>query len=222
MDFMKLLRSFEEFLFEAATWLMFYPLTVLRIVARPLTTMAYSDTEQADDDEHRYDDALSPPLLLMVTIVLVHLAEAALHVEAAMPPSKLGRVIFASTQNLATFRGLAFSLVPLVAATTLLRRQNIRLSRSALRAPFYAQCYLATPCAIVVGVGTILLHRPEIPNVLGYLFILAGVTWLITTQTRWFAERLGISHGRASLTAIWALCRALFYLVLVLLPIALL
>lgn len=221
MDFMKLLRSFEEFLFEAATWLMFYPLTVWRIVTRPLTTMAYSDTEQADDDEHRYDDALSPPLLLLITVVLVHMVEAALHVEATVPKSSLGRAIFASTQNLATFRGLAFSLVPLVAATTLLRHQKLRLSRATLRAPFYAQCYLATPCAIVIGGGASMIQRPEIPNLVGYAAMVAGFVWFLVTQTRWFSERLNVSLVKGALLAGGALGRAMLYLVLVLIPIAL-
>lgn len=221
MDFMKLLRSFEEFLFEAATWLMFYPLTVWRIMTRPLTTMAYSDTEQADDDEARYDDALSPPLLLLITVVLVHLIEAALHVEAGVPKSSLGRAIFASTQNLATFRGLAFSLVPLVAATTLLRRQKRPLSRNTLRAPFYAQCYLATPCAIIIGLGASSIQRPEISNAVGYTLITVGAAWFLITQTRWFSERLAVSLPRAAMIAIGALLQALLYLLLILIPVAL-
>lgn len=40
MDFLKILRSFEEFIFEAATWLIFYPLTMWRIVRSSLGTMA--------------------------------------------------------------------------------------------------------------------------------------------------------------------------------------
>jgi hypothetical protein len=56
LDFMKLLRSFEEVIFEAISWLVFYPITVWRIAVRPLTTMAYSDAQQTDTDEGRYDD----------------------------------------------------------------------------------------------------------------------------------------------------------------------
>lgn len=77
MDFMKLLKSFEDFIFEAASWLIFYPLTLGRIMLKPLRTMEYSDREQNDDNEHRYDDALSPPLLLMITILLSNLISAA-------------------------------------------------------------------------------------------------------------------------------------------------
>lgn len=219
MDFMKLLRSFEEFLFEAVTWLVLYPTTVWRIVTRPLTTMAYSDMEQAADDEHRYDDALSPPLLLLITVTLMHLIEVALRVEAAAPETSLGQAVFASTQSLATFRGLAFGLIPLIAATTLLRRQKLALSRNNLRAPFYAQCYLATPCAIFISVGASCVHRPEISDLLGHAVMAVGAAWFLVTQTRWFAERLGLSLGRATITATWALVQAIVYLCLVLIPV---
>ena len=77
---MKLLKSFEDFIFEAASWLIFYPLTLGRIMLHPLKTMEYSDREQTEDTDHRYDDALSPPLLLMVTILLSNLISAAAHI----------------------------------------------------------------------------------------------------------------------------------------------
>lgn len=59
MELLKILRSFEEFLFEAISWLIFYPLTLWRVLRDPLAAMEYSDREQADAEERRYDDALS-------------------------------------------------------------------------------------------------------------------------------------------------------------------
>ena len=35
MDFLKIIRSLEELLYEVMTWLVFYPRTMWRIVARP-------------------------------------------------------------------------------------------------------------------------------------------------------------------------------------------
>ena len=42
-------------------------------------------------------------------------------------------------------RALAFSIFPLVAATTLLGRRRLALDRKALRGPFFSQCYLTAP-----------------------------------------------------------------------------
>ena len=140
MDLLKILRSFEEFLFEAVSWLVFYPLTLWRILRGPLAAMDYSDREQSDSEERRYDDALSPPLFLLATIVLTNLLSMALHVPPPPEATDLSRVVYASQQNLVLFRSLAFSLIPLVAAVTLLRHEKKRISRETLRAPFYAQC----------------------------------------------------------------------------------
>ena len=52
MDFVKILRSFEEFLYEILTWLLFYPRTLWRVLRRPLAMMRYSDGEQNDAPEN--------------------------------------------------------------------------------------------------------------------------------------------------------------------------
>ena len=113
MDLLKILRSFEEFLFEAVSWLVFYPLTLWRIVRGPLAAMDYSDREQSDNEAHRYDDALSPPLFLLATIVLTNLISLALHVPPPPESTELTKVVYASQQNLILFRSLAFSLIPI-------------------------------------------------------------------------------------------------------------
>lgn len=216
MDFLKILRSFEEFIFEAATWLLFYPRTLWRIMWRPLATMDYSDREQAEPDERRYDDALSPPITLLITIVLVNFIGQALHVPQPHDSSNIGKTVLNSQTNLILFRSLVFSLVPLVAASTLVKRQGHQLTRETMRAPFYAQCYLAAPCAAFVSVGLMIFLRPEVHSLVGLSAIVAGTSWFLTAQTRWFRNRLGVSTAQAALIAIWAMARAVAYLLVVL------
>lgn len=62
MDFLRILKSFEEFLYEAMTWLVFYPRTMWRAVTRPAAMMDYARTELRDDLEDQYKDTISPPL----------------------------------------------------------------------------------------------------------------------------------------------------------------
>lgn len=218
---MKLLRSFEDFIFEAVSWLIFYPLTVWRIVTRPLTTMAYSDGEQGETEARRYDESLSPPLLLLVTVVLVDAVANALHFADLKATSQTTAALLASPQNLTLFRAGVFSLLPLVAATTLLRRTNVPLSRETLRPPFYAQCYLATPCSLILGVGQAIFHRNDVPDAVGVAVGIAGAVWFLVTQTRWFHSRLGVSWLNAGLTTAWAVLRAAAFLFVILLPVAL-
>lgn len=218
MDFLKILRSFEDFIFEAMTWLLFYPRTLWRIVRRPLEAMDYSDREQLDPPEKQYDDALSPPLLLLFTLVLLNLLGIALHVAPPADEPGAMKVVVASQQNLVMFRSLVFSLPPLVAAATLLRRLQIPLSRETLRGPFYAQCFLAAPAAVFVGLGGIVFQRDDISNLLGAAVMTVGTAWFLWAQAGWFASRLGVSFAKALGTAIWSLLRALFYLLLIVIP----
>lgn len=222
MDFLKLLRSFEEFLFEATSWLLFYPLTLWRLVQRPLTMMDYSDREQSDDETRRYDDTISPPLVLLATLVLLNLIALAAHIE--QPESDQSHVLAwltSSPERLILFRSLVFGLLPVIAATLLLKQQGKRLNREALRAPFYAQCYLAAVCATFVSVGHVIFQRPDAPNASGEVLMLAGFSWFLVNQTRWFRHKLSTTWIRAFGLATQALAFALAYLVVLVLPVAL-
>ena len=44
---MKWLNSLDELLFEVMSWLIFFPLTLWRTLAQPLTMMAYADEQFA-------------------------------------------------------------------------------------------------------------------------------------------------------------------------------
>jgi hypothetical protein len=220
MDFMKILRSFEEFVFEATSWLIFYPLTMWRIIRRPLATMDYSDREQGDSEARRYDDALSPPLVLLATIVLWNLIGIAAHVPELEAASSATKVLTSSQQNIVLFRSLVFSLIPLISAASLIHRQGRKLSRESLRAPFYAQCYLAAPCAAFVSVGGIILQRADIPNVFGLTAVVGGTVWFLVIQTIWFRHKMSIGYVKAAAIAIWAIARALAIILLVVLALA--
>jgi hypothetical protein len=70
MDFLRIIRSLEELLYEVRTWLVFYPRTLWRIAATPGRMMRYSDAEQADAPDRQYTATLSPPPFLMLTILI--------------------------------------------------------------------------------------------------------------------------------------------------------
>jgi len=222
VDLLKILRSFEELLFEAMTWLYFYPRTMLRIVTRPLTAMAYSDREEGQPEDQRYDDALNPPVLLIITLVIANALAWALHAPQPEGATPLAKAVFDSQQNLLMFRCLLFGMTPLVVTLTLLRKQGIAVSRRTLRKPFYAQCYLAAPTALCVSLGLVATQRTGAAwDATGAALIMTATVWLIVTEGRWLSKHLKISRVRATLMAAAALARALFYMLLIVLPVAL-
>ncbi|RZA33385.1 MAG: hypothetical protein EOP92_21150 [Lysobacteraceae bacterium] len=216
MDPMKLLRSLEEFLFEAIALLFFYPVTFFRILFKPLATMRYAESEERMDQEGRYNAAVSPPLLLVLTLVLANFIGVAAHAPQPQSAGPFAKMIFDSPQYLVLFRGLLFSLLPLVGAVTLLGKQNVAVSRNALRPYFFAQCYLTVPFTLFMTLGGIGIARGEgTPLLMGTVICIACCLWLITVQALWFKAKLSRSLLASVLTALGVFFRAALYLVLV-------
>lgn len=133
MDFMRLLQSLEELLYELVSWLVFYPVTLWRTLRRPQQMMRYADVELGDAQEERYKDTLSPPLFLLLTLLFAHGLELALiaHRDDAMLPEMLR-----NDTNLLIFRAFLFSIFPLLMAVRLLGRTGAALDRETLKPPF--------------------------------------------------------------------------------------
>ena len=215
MDFLKIIRSLEELLYEVMTWLVFYPRTMWRIATRPLETTSYSEREQSDAAAEQYIDTLSPPLLLMLTLLLSHGLALGLGAKALETDSQIGKAIFGSAQNLLMLRALAFSIFPLTAATTLLRRRRLAIDRTTLRGPFFSQCYLTAPFALAVSMGTVLARTaPPEAKLAGAAVALAGVAWYLAVETLWFRRQLELGSGPAFFVALWTFARASFYWIL--------
>lgn len=212
MDFMRLLKSLEELLYELASWLLFYPMTMWRTLRHPQAMMRYADVELGDDIDEQYSDTLSPPLFLLITLLIAHGFELAL-VRQEMPwapPSFL-----ASDSNLLLFRAVAFSIFPLLMALKLLRHRSIRIDRNTLRRPFYSQCYVAAPFALVTSIGGVLTRIDRPVTILSGLALFGlAMLWYVTVETRWFAKHLELSLARAALKVVVTLLQGLLAMLL--------
>lgn len=201
MDFMRLLQSLEELLYELASWLIFYPVTLWRTLIRPQDMMRYADSELGDTFEKRYTDTLSPPLFLLLTLLFAHGLELALvaHRDDALLPT-----IMRDDANLLVFRAFLFSIFPLLMAVRLLKRAGLVLDRETLRAPFYSQCYVAAPFAFGLSAGMNLARtgRHEMMAAGGAIALLS-LLWYLVVEVRWFRHDLGV--GRAM--ALWLVAR---------------
>ncbi|KAA3508873.1 permease [Agrobacterium rosae] len=195
MDFMKLLKSLEELLYELVSWLVFYPVTMWRSIVRPLEMMRYADTELADKPEDQYEDTLSPPLFLLITLLLSQGLSSALPsiYDSTAAARELG-----SASNLLIARGVIFGIYPLCMAVTLLRSKNIRITRNSLRPPFFSQCYIAAPFAFVLVLGFDFFSMPREEGALAGLITIAVTSvWYAQAQIRWFIQDLGMGGARA-------------------------
>jgi hypothetical protein len=199
MNFFSLLQSLDELLYEVMSWLVFYPLTLWQALVRPLKMMDYSDVEQGDDASQQYTDTLSPPLFLLLSLIIVHAAEIALVGNDAVVTSKIGLSAFVSNNtDLIMLRIVTYSLFPVMMATRMVRAQKLPLNRDTLRAPFYSQCYVAAVLSILLGSGEILIklaHHWQV--VTGAVLSLLALLWFGFLQTAWFNQHLKCGRLRA-------------------------
>lgn len=212
MDFLKLLRSLEELLYEVIVLLVFYPRTMWLTLRHPQRMMDYADTELGDVQSGQYTDTVSPPLFLMLTLALSYGLGQALHVapKGAMPSQ------LADPEHLLAFRAVLFSIVPLFLSLKLLSDLRITLDRETLRSPFYAQCFVTAPFALVSSLALSFAVLDEARAKWGGLALfLVGTGWFVWQQAQWFAAKRGTGIGAGWLTAIGTFVAALASIVLV-------
>ena len=199
MNFFNLLQSLDELLYEVMSWLVFYPITLWRTLVRPLKMMDYSDVEQGDASDQQYTDTLSPPLFLLLSLILVHAAEIALIGNDAVVARKVGLSALVSTNtDLIILRIVSYSLFPVMMATRMVRAQTLQVNRDTLRAPFYSQCYVAAVLAMMLGSAVILIKLAHDWSVLaGGALVLIALLWFGFLQTAWFNQHLKCGRLKA-------------------------
>lgn len=211
MNFIAIIKSLDELLYEVLSWLIFYPITLWRSLTRPLHMMDYSDHELGQTDAQQYTDTLSPPLFLLVSLLVSHGLELALIGDSPLIASKRGlAALVTDDTSLLMLRLLVFGVFPLVFAARMVRLQRHGLTRETLRRPFYAQCYAVAPFALVMGIGDTLgqVHHLWVQVVALVLQVLALLVFGVV-QARWFSQHLKRSiltgFGYASLAMVESL-----------------
>jgi hypothetical protein len=203
MNFLQLLRSFEELLFEVISWLLFYPRTLWRIATHPIAMADYAEREIHDKEDRQFDDSISPPLFLLLSVVLAHVIELQAHALVIPAVNGIGNLIMRKQDYLLFYRCVMYSTWPLLAATVALTFKHQVLDRHTLRAPFFAQCFLSAPFVLAFSTGSILVRSKAMPQIYtGWVVMVVCSLWYIAVQTRWFETALPCSRlsafGRAS------------------------
>lgn len=199
MDLVKILRSLEEFLFEAISWLLFFPRTVWRVIRRPLAMADYAEQELQAPEASRYGDSISPPLFLILAVLLAHALELQLHVLIPSGQNPLGQMVTGNQMNLLIFRAIVYSLWPLFGAVAYLYSCKTPLTRETLRPPFFALCFLTGPFALAYSSATALVYDADpLHTALGSLILALAIVWYVAVIARWFHRRLKISGLKAT------------------------
>lgn len=217
MNFMQLIQSLDDLLYELMSWLIFFPLTLWRTITRPLKMMAYAGRELRELPEKQFREALSPPLFLLLALLVSHALELSVNGSTNLILADnrgLARFVDSDTKLL-LLRLAIFSIIPLLLATIVARASKSKLSDETLKAPFYEQCYPAPPFALAIGIGTLLLHRDAVSAALGITIMLAALIAYLAVQIVWFRRQLGCGIFRAGLLAGCAIVGGLLFTLLI-------
>ena len=201
MDFLKILKSFEDFVYEALIWLILLPKTLLRIITRPRQMALYAEQELASADEERFGDSISPPLLLILCVVIAHLFDLGIRPQAVDTSGSLAGSLLSSEQNLLLYRTIAFGVWALTGAAYCLIGTGRTIGRQSLRGPFYEQCYLVAPFALVLSMSTSLDIAFPRGNLVGVPLVLIVTAWFWGVQLIWIRHRMGYSRARSAMAA---------------------
>jgi hypothetical protein len=201
VDFLKILKSFEDFVYEALIWLILLPKTLVRIVLRPRQMVAYVQAEQTREGDDRYGDAISPPLLLILCVLVSHVFDLALRKQAAQEMGTLAAALLKSEQNLLLYRTMAFGIWSLAGAVWYMCHSRQPIHRVNLRNPFYEQCYLVAPFAMAMSISTTFALSGGLLSAAGVGLALLALLWFFVAEWHWVRERAGLGAGRSAVVA---------------------
>jgi hypothetical protein len=221
MDFMGLLRSVEDILFEIVSWLYFYPRTFLLSLFRPQRMMAYADDELDDRPQARYESTINPPVFLMITIAMASsVSDFILGPEAVAQALKDSPEFLRDWKNDLMFTAFIFSIYPLLLSIDLLRHRKIAIDRASLRPPFYSQCFIAAPFGLANYVALAFMsddsYEYEILGAfydgvyIGFPIFLLTLAWYTVQQARWFRRELGTPLLKSCWIAAFAIFKGFF------------
>lgn len=202
MDFVKILRSLEEFLYEVMSWLAFYPRTLLRIVANPVAVARYTVQEMAQEQDRQFTETISPPLMLILSLLLAHGVEMVVAPPLSFPHNAAADLVFGTEQGLLMFRCVCFSLFALIAALWTMARTRQPLDRETLRGPFYVQCFLASPFALFVSLSLMTARlQTGWAAAAGAVGAMTALLWYLWARASVYRHFSGAGMPRALATA---------------------
>lgn len=218
MNFFQFLKSLDELLFEVVSWLAFYPMTMWRALRHPLLMMDYAEGEVRKSAETRYDDSLSPPILVLLTVLVDYALERALLGENQIVTNTTGVAgLISSDTSLILLRLVAFATFPLIFAVRTVRAKKEKLTRAALEAPFFAQCYLNAPFLLLFSFAATISQVDAWPlaATIAALALPMIAAVYLAFQTAWFRRTLSAGLGAGLTNALIAGIGSLLFLIVV-------
>ncbi len=185
MDFLKIIQSLQDLVYEIVVWALLLPKTILRAVLRPDLMTAYVNQEWGKEPEEQFDEYLSPTLFFLLVAVLPS-AMFTWMTDASFAPNSAWAQLTESNLITSTITTTITLLIYLVWLEWLNKRP---LRRSGLKRLFFIQCYLITPPQLIY----ILLVFWGMNSIGYYNIAIIGAVLLIIYESFAFKDELKVS-----------------------------
>ena len=152
MDFFNFAKAVEQGVYDVMMWIFFYPYTLLRTLLFPGPMLQYVYVEARKEPDIAFADAMRPALLIFISIIIGTLVAPLTELQKdVLRATHFGRLVVDSWFLLVLYRMVAFSFFPLAGALLLDLLTPGAVSRLTLRSPFYQQCYVCAPFALIAS-----------------------------------------------------------------------
>lgn len=148
-DFGEVMKTIEQFV---------YPLTILRVLIRPMQMTDYVLIESGKDEKEAFSTAMRPTLFLLLSLAIgAVLVPFTPEEAAALSQSRIGKAITESIVALIFMHMAVFTFFPIAGALIFDIFTPGEPSRNTLRLPFAQQCYILAPFALIVSPCLVLI-----------------------------------------------------------------
>lgn len=186
MDLFNLPKLIEQGVYDVMMWILFFPLTVLRMIVSPRRTLAYVREQSGQDPATSFSNAMRPALFLAIAIIIgTFVAPDDLDALRRTTTSDLGKAVYSSWTSMTAFSMIALCLVPLVGALLLDLLTPGEVSRETLRTPFEQQCYIGAPSALVLS---FLFGASPIGLTARIALAVAAAVWVVAAEYLFFRD----------------------------------
>ena len=186
MDFFNFAKAVEQGIYDVMMWILFYPLTLLRMIVRPASTLQYVYAESRGDPDVAFSEAMRPALMIFISIAIgTLLAPFTDDQRALLQSTPIGNLVTSSWFFLIFYRMVAFSFFPLCGALLLDLLTPGSISRETLRTPFYLQCYICAPFALIASPTLVNIQHDSMPV---YAAFAAVTLWFLAVQYIFFRD----------------------------------
>lgn len=212
MDFLGAMKAIEQFAYELMSWVLFFPLTIYRVIVKPARMLDYVAQESEKAEQDAFASAMRPTLFLLLALTIGVLAVPFTPDEAAtVAGSRIGKAITESWVTLVLFRMIIFTAFPIAGALIHDIFTPGEVDRNTLKKPFSQQCYIMAPFALVTSPSLTLASRGDL---WAGLSLIVAVVWLIAVEILFFRKQssFGWAGAIASGFAVFFIGYAVFAL----------